>query len=43
VIRVKHPPVLDPQIDLNLRRRVAGWLAVLVFVGCFVPVPFALA
>ncbi len=42
VIRVKHPPVLDPQIDLDLRRRLAGWLAVLLFVGCFVPVPFAL-
>lgn len=42
VIRVKHPPVLDPGVDLDPRRQLAGWLAVLLFIGCFVPVPFEL-
>lgn len=43
VIRVKHPPVLDAGVELDPRRRFLGWLAVGLFVGCFVPVPFELA
>ncbi len=42
LIRVRHPPVLDPQVGLDPARRVVGWLAVAVFVLCFTPVPFAL-
>ncbi|HKY60572.1 MAG TPA: site-2 protease family protein [Gemmatimonadota bacterium] len=42
VIRLRHPPVLDPQVTLDPGRRLAGWLAVVLLVGCFVPVPFAL-
>ena len=41
VIRLKHPPVLDPQVTLDRGRKLAGWLAVALLVGCFVPVPFA--
>ncbi|HUP00588.1 MAG TPA: site-2 protease family protein [Gemmatimonadota bacterium] len=40
LIRIKHPPVLDPEIDLGYGRRWVGWLAVAVFILCFVPVPF---
>ena len=43
VIRLKHPPVLDPQVELDPRRKLAGWLAVALLAGCFVPVPFALS
>lgn len=42
LVRIKHPPVLDPGAGLDRRRRIAGWLAVAVFVGCFTPVPFEL-
>ncbi|HWC06801.1 MAG TPA: site-2 protease family protein, partial [Gemmatimonadota bacterium] len=41
VIRLKHPPVLDPQVELDPRRKLAGWLAVALLAGCFVPVPFS--
>ncbi|MBA3584558.1 MAG: site-2 protease family protein [Gemmatimonadetes bacterium] len=40
LIRIKHPPVLDSDLDLDPRRRWIGWLAVAVFVLCFTPVPF---
>ena len=35
-----HPPLYHPAIPLNLKRRIVGWLCILVFVLCFTPVPF---
>jgi hypothetical protein len=43
VIRLKHPPVLDPQVALDPWRKLAGWLAVALLVGCFIPIPFSLS
>jgi hypothetical protein len=40
VVRVQHPPVLDPDTPLDAGRRAVGWLAVSLFVACFAPVPF---
>lgn len=40
VIRIKHPPVLDPEIGLDRRRHIVGWLAIGCLVLCFAPVPF---
>lgn len=40
VIRVRHPPVLDPDLELDRRRKVVGWLAIAVFAACFTPIPF---
>jgi membrane-associated protease RseP (regulator of RpoE activity) len=40
VVRVKHPPVLDPATPLDIGRRAVGWLSVVLFVSCFAPVPF---
>ncbi len=34
-----HPRVMDEHVPLDRRRRVVGWLAVLVFVLCFMPEP----
>jgi membrane-associated protease RseP (regulator of RpoE activity) len=42
LIRVRHPPVLDPHLELDPARKAAGWLAVAAFVLCFAPVPFDL-
>ena len=42
LIRVRHPPILDPEIPLDGRRRAVGWLSVALFVACFTPVPFDL-
>lgn len=42
VIKIRHPPVLDPYLELDSGRRAVGWLAVALFVTCFAPVPFEL-
>jgi len=42
LIKIRHPPVLDPRTGLDPRRRAIGWTAVAIFVLCFVPVPFRL-
>jgi len=36
---VKHPPALVEQ-DIGWKRKVLGWVAVLVFIVCFSPHPF---
>lgn len=38
-----HPPPRDPYVRLDLRRRLWGYLCLLVFVLCFSPVPFSTA
>jgi len=35
----KHPPTMYEDTDLNLKRKVLGLLALLIFIGCFSPVP----
>lgn len=40
VIRVRHPPVLDPHAPLGRGRRVVGWFTMGLLVLCFAPVPF---
>lgn len=42
LIRVRHPPVLDPEIGLDARRVAVGWLSMALFAACFTPVPFDL-
>lgn len=42
LIKVRHPPVLDPRTGLDRRRRAIGWLSVAIFVLCFSAVPFRL-
>jgi membrane-associated protease RseP (regulator of RpoE activity) len=38
--RVRHPPLFAEHESLGRAREIAGWAAVLVFLFCFVPVPF---
>lgn len=40
LVKIKHPPVLDPAMPLDPRRRWIGWLCVVLFIACFAPVPF---
>jgi len=35
----KHPPTMYEDTDLNWKRKVLGLLALLIFIGCFSPVP----
>ncbi|MGB8656784.1 MAG: site-2 protease family protein [Candidatus Zixiibacteriota bacterium] len=39
LIKIAHPPTLDDQIPLDTKRKVVGWLAMLIFVLSFTPVP----
>ena len=41
VVGVDHPPTLDRETPLDLRRWVLGWLTLLVFVLTFIPVPIS--
>jgi membrane-associated protease RseP (regulator of RpoE activity) len=36
-----HPPVMDPYVPLGRTRTIIGWIALVVFVSTFVPVPFS--
>lgn len=39
---IRHPPPLDPVTPLDRKGRLLGWVAVILFVLTFVPVPFAI-
>jgi membrane-associated protease RseP (regulator of RpoE activity) len=41
LIGYKHPPVVYPQIQLGRKRRVIGWVALLIFILTFTPMPFS--
>lgn len=40
--RLTHPPVLAPEITIDRRRTIIGWIAIALFILCFAPVPIAL-
>jgi membrane-associated protease RseP (regulator of RpoE activity) len=42
-MRVHHPPVADEEAPLDPRRRAIGWLALLIFVLCFMLDPIRLS
>jgi len=39
-IKFRHPPTKDNSIELDLKRKVLGWLAYIIFCICFSPIPF---
>jgi len=39
---LKHPPILSWEVPLDYRRRVMGWLSLLIFIFTFTPVPFTI-
>ncbi len=42
LVRIRHPPVLDPEVGLNATRQAVGWGSLALFIVCFAPVPFDL-
>ena len=40
---VYHPPVADELAPLDTRRKVIGWITVVVFILCFMPEPIRIA
>jgi membrane-associated protease RseP (regulator of RpoE activity) len=39
LVGLDHPPTLDLETPLDPRRRLAGWLTLMLFVATFIPVP----
>ncbi len=39
IIKLQHPPTLNDQIPLDLKRRIIGWTAMFIFILSFTPVP----
>jgi membrane-associated protease RseP (regulator of RpoE activity) len=40
---LRHPPIMDYSSHLDTKRKVIGWLALLVFVVTFIPLPFSIS
>lgn len=40
IVGLRHPPVLYREVPLDYKRKFLGWLAFLIFVFTFIPVPF---
>jgi membrane-associated protease RseP (regulator of RpoE activity) len=40
IIGYKHPPVVYPEIQLDRKRKLMGWICLIIFILTFTPVPF---
>jgi membrane-associated protease RseP (regulator of RpoE activity) len=40
VLGLRHPPVVYWEVPLDRKRKVVGWIALLIFILTFIPVPF---
>ncbi len=43
IMGTRHPPTMDDNVQLDSKRKFLGVVALLVFIGCFTPVPISLA
>ena len=39
LIGLRHPPTYNDKVELNAGRRQLGWLCILIFILCFMPLP----
>jgi hypothetical protein len=40
VMGINHPPVVYDWIPLDFRRKIVGWMALVLFLLTFTPIPF---
>lgn len=40
LLGVRHPPMVDPEVTLEPRQKIIGWLSLVIFVLTFTPNPF---
>jgi membrane-associated protease RseP (regulator of RpoE activity) len=40
VVKLKHPPTMNDNIELDQNRKLLGWSSYLIFILCFSPMPF---
>lgn len=43
ILGLRHPPVLYWEVPLDRKRRFIGWLAFVIFIITFIPVPFKIS
>jgi membrane-associated protease RseP (regulator of RpoE activity) len=43
VIRLKHPPTLNDNIELDSNRKTLAWMSYIIFITCFSPMPIYLS
>lgn len=41
IMGFRHPPLVDWWVPLDYKRKIIGWLAVVIFILTFIPVPFS--
>ena len=41
IIGYRHPPVVYPQIQLDRKRRIIGWVSLVIFILTFTPMPIS--
>jgi membrane-associated protease RseP (regulator of RpoE activity) len=39
LIRLKHPPTLNDNINLDRKRKILAWISYVIFISCFSPKP----
>jgi len=39
IVRIPHPPTLNDAVPLDNKRKVVGWISLVIFILCFSPVP----
>lgn len=42
LLGIRHPPPLDPNIPLDPKRRLIGWLIIVILALTFIPAPFSI-
>ena len=40
LIGLRHPPTLDDSIELSPQQKFWGWVCLIIFIACFIPLPF---
>jgi len=43
ILGLKHPPIINIDIPLDRKRRIAGWLSLVIFFLTFIPIPFKIS
>ena len=42
IVRIPHPPTLNDAVPLDNKRKVVGWISLIIFILCFSPAPIRL-
>ncbi len=43
ILGLKHPPIINAEVPLDIKRRFVGWLSLVIFFLTFIPIPFRIS